>query len=251
MSVNEYKTQQQEMKDFMDSISPSLKTNVCKYIFFAAVSQNTLLTKILKNQKYLDQIASIKHKSQQDEFLFTRIQRQRDLNQEKTNFFIDIVSKMKIRFEEPESRIIVQNDNRVDSKSNYMFFIERGECIVQINDKDKMQSKSNKVRTLYPGDYFGEIAILYDSRRSTSVTSTNYTTLGMIAEKDVINLFEIYPFFQQELINRTIRYDDDLKIFLESALKTIDYLHGVPDDIINKIIFSMTFAKFDKGSKIF
>lgn len=37
---------------------------------------------------------------------------------------------MKIRFEEPESRIIVQNDNRVDSKSNYMFFIERGECIV-------------------------------------------------------------------------------------------------------------------------
>ena len=30
------------MKDFMDSISPSLKTNVCKYIFFAAVSQNTL-----------------------------------------------------------------------------------------------------------------------------------------------------------------------------------------------------------------
>lgn len=158
---------------------------------------------------------------------------------------------MKIRFEDPESRIIVQNDNRVDSKSNYMFFIERGECIVQINDKDKMQSKSNKVRTLYPGDYFGEIAILYDSRRSTSVTSTNYTTLGMIAEKDVINLFEIYPFFQQELINRTIRYDDDLKIFLESALKTIDYLHGVPDDIINKIIFSMTFAKFDKGSKIF
>jgi|TARA_B110000285_G_C15042003_1_gene572301 CRP-like cAMP-binding protein len=37
---------------------------------------------------------------------------------------------MKIRFEEPEARIIVQNDNRIDSKSNFMFFIERGECIV-------------------------------------------------------------------------------------------------------------------------
>ena len=61
----------------------------------------------------------------------------RNLNQESTNFFIDIVSRMKIRFEEPEARIIVQNDNRIDSKSNYMFFIERGECIVQINDKDK------------------------------------------------------------------------------------------------------------------
>jgi hypothetical protein len=49
MSVNEYKTQQNEMKDFMESISPSLKANVCKYIFFVAVNQNTLLQKILKN----------------------------------------------------------------------------------------------------------------------------------------------------------------------------------------------------------
>ena len=105
-----------------------------------------------------------------------------------------------------------------------MFFIERGECIVQINDKDKMRNKSKKVRTLYPGDYFGEIAFLYNSKRSTSVTSTNYTTLGKIPETEVMALFETYPFFKEELITRTIRYDDDLKIFLESALKTIDYL---------------------------
>ena len=132
-----------------------------------------------------------------------------------------------------------------------MFFIERGECIVQINDKDKMRNKSKKVRTLYPGDYFGEIAFLYDSKRSTSVTSTNYTTLGKISETEVNNMFEQYPFFREELVKRTIRYDDDLKIFLESALKTIEYLHSVPEETINKIIFSMTFAKFDKGSKIF
>ena len=64
-------------------------------------------------------------------------------------------------------------------------------------------------------------------------------------------MFETYPFFREELVKRTIRYDDDLKIFIESALKTIEYLEKVPDDTINKIIFSMTFAKFDKGSKIF
>jgi len=71
-----------------------------------------------------------------------------------------------------------------------MFFIERGGCIVQINDKDKMRNKSKKVRQLYPGDYFGEISFLYNSRRSTSVTSTNYTTLGKIPESDIKNLFE-------------------------------------------------------------
>ena len=165
------------------------------------------------------------------------------------NFFDLIVSKMYIAFEEPEARILKQNDNR--QENNHMFFIERGECIVQINDKDKMRNSSKKVRTLYPGDYFGEISFLYDSKRSTSVTSTNYTTLGKIRESDVYSIFEQYPFFREELVKRTIRYDDDLKIFLESALKTIDYLHGVPEETITKIIFSLRFAKFDKGSKIF
>lgn len=114
-----------------------------------------------------------------------------------------------------------------------------------------MRNKNKKVRQLYPGDYFGEIAFLYNSKRSTSVTSTNYTTLGKIAESEVKNLFETYPFLKEELTKRTITYDDDLKIFLESALKTIDYLKDVPEKTINRIIFSMTFAKFDKGSRIF
>lgn len=49
MSVNEYKTQQQEMKDFMNGIRTGLAANVCKYIFFTAINQNNLLIKILKN----------------------------------------------------------------------------------------------------------------------------------------------------------------------------------------------------------
>lgn len=53
------------------------------------------------------------------------------------------------------------------------------------------------------------------------------------------------------MINRSLQYDDDLKIFLESALRTIDYLKDVPDETVNKIIFSMTFAKFDKGAMLF
>lgn len=54
MSVNEYKTQQNEMKDFMSSISPSLKAKVQKYIFFVAITQNPLLIKIIKNQAYVE-----------------------------------------------------------------------------------------------------------------------------------------------------------------------------------------------------
>ena len=52
------------MKDFMDSISPSLKANVNKYIFFVAINQNSLLSKILKNPEYIKAIGQIKYKTE-------------------------------------------------------------------------------------------------------------------------------------------------------------------------------------------
>ena len=73
----------------------------------------------------------------------------------------------------------------------------------------------------------------------------NYTTFAQIHENDLKQLLLQYPFLREELVKRTISYDDDVKIFLECALRTVDYLKKVPDETINKIIFSMTFAKFD------
>lgn len=64
-------------------------------------------------------------------------------------------------------------------------------------------------------------------------------------------MFKTFEFFKEEIIKRTIRYDDNQKLFLECALKTIDYLSDVPDETITKIIYSLTFTKFEKGTKIF
>lgn len=77
-----------------------------------------------------------------------------------------------------------------------MFFIERGECEVQINDKEKSTDHTTKVRTLYHGDYFGEIAFLYNSKRSTSVQANNYTTLGKIGREDIDFILREFPFFK-------------------------------------------------------
>jgi hypothetical protein len=51
------------------------------------------------------------------------------------NFFDRMVNKMEIHFEEPEAKIIVHNTDITENE--YMFFIERGECQVKINDKIK------------------------------------------------------------------------------------------------------------------
>ena len=50
------------MKDFMESISPTLKSNVCRYIFFVAINSNPLLAKILKNTDHMRTLGGIKFK---------------------------------------------------------------------------------------------------------------------------------------------------------------------------------------------
>lgn len=153
------------------------------------------------------------------------------LNQRCEKFFHMLVSQISLEFKEPEQVIIKQND---DIKLNeFLFFIERGECEVKIDEKERSRNNEVKVRTLYPGDFFGEIAFLYNSKRSTTVKAKNYTTIGKISKEDVDFLLGEFPFFKTELIKRTIRYDDDLKLFLESTLKTIEYLHNVPDETIS------------------
>jgi len=44
--------------------------------------------------------------------LYTKIISQKELVPESVNFFDDFVSRLKISFQEPESRIIKQNDTR-------------------------------------------------------------------------------------------------------------------------------------------
>mmetsp|Transcript_3612 Transcript_3612/g.5449 ORF Transcript_3612/g.5449 Transcript_3612/m.5449 type:complete len:87 (+) Transcript_3612:2-262(+) len=86
------------MKDFMDSISPSLKANVCKYIFFVAVTQNRLFIKILKDSSFLENLMKIQSKKKNKDFLilYDKIVRQKNLSEPAVLFFNDVVSKMQI-----------------------------------------------------------------------------------------------------------------------------------------------------------
>jgi CRP-like cAMP-binding protein len=64
------------------------------------------------------------------------------------------------------------------SVNNFIFFIEKGSCDVTVKDKHKLRNQDKYVRSLKTGDCFGEIAMIYKERRSSSVSSTNFTTLG-------------------------------------------------------------------------
>jgi CRP-like cAMP-binding protein len=63
----------------------------------------------------------------------------------------------------PEDYIIKQGQ-----KANHMFFLAQGQCEVLVRDQFK---KEVFVRDLYPGMLFGEVGLIYHTRRTASVKS--------------------------------------------------------------------------------
>jgi CRP-like cAMP-binding protein len=61
-----------------------------------------------------------------------------------------------------------------------MYFIEKGDCVVKVKEKQKLRNADKLVRKLEESDHFGEITMMYRERRSATVLTSNYSTLGSI-----------------------------------------------------------------------
>lgn len=61
-----------------------------------------------------------------------------------------------------------------------MYFLARGDAMVFMKDK---QGKEYKLKTLSPGAHFGEIAMIFQTKRTASVISGNYSTFAKLTQE--------------------------------------------------------------------
>ena len=64
-------------------------------------------------------------------------------------------------------------------KGNDMYFISQGDCIVNVRDDQMHEKVAHKL--LVEGDYFGDISILYNFVRTSSVICRNYNTMARLS----------------------------------------------------------------------
>ena len=105
-----------------------------------------------------------------------------------------IVSKFGISLATPEDIMIQQDAN----EKNEMFFISQGDCVVNI--KDRFDKTVTEHKILAPGDYFGEVSMLFNCSRTSTVVSRNYNImarLGYGAYREIVNE---YPAFKKALL---------------------------------------------------
>lgn len=200
--------EQEELKKFIDMLSPSLKLEITIHIF-----SQELKKKLLKDQPKVNEIVRL------------------------------IVTKLNFVLSVPEEILLNQDDESTD-----MFFIAKGECGVNVLDNKKNENIDYKI--LKPGHYFGEISLLYGCRRTATVYSRNYSTLGRISRESIMEIQSDNPAFMLKVKQRVLEYSDPNKTFLMQTLNKIEFLNGIDEEILTEILYSFRKTNYKGGSTI-
>ena len=98
----------------------------------------------------------------------------------------------------PRNTVVINENDFADS----LYVIESGRVKVYCSDKN---GKEYIMNTLGPGDYFGELALLDDDRRSASVRTLEKSTFTIMFKDEFHAIMERHPKIAQTLIRNLTR----------------------------------------------
>lgn len=154
------------MKQFLEMISPSLQEKVSILIFSKIIQKNKRF-KIVFNSKQLSLSNSMGFDIELDEIVSM------------------MIARFKTSLREPEDIVVEQF-----ADTEALFLIAKGACAVSIIDEKK---NLQKLKNLRPGDYFGEISLVYGCKRTATVVSTKYSTLAMLEKSRYKEILIEFP----------------------------------------------------------
>ena len=84
------------------------------------------------------------------------------------------------------------------------------------------------------------MAFLYNCRRTSTIKSKLYSTLGCIGHEVIKEILRDFPLFTKHLKNDIVKfYDDDLKLFLIASLRRVDYLKNAAPEVLTHLAYVM------------
>ena len=125
-----------------------------------------------------------------------------------------------------------------------MFLIAKGACEVSITDEKK---NKQHLKNLRPGNYFGEISLIYGCQRTADVVSSKYSTLAMLNKVNYKEILIEFPDLQEGLKKSIFQYRDRMKRFIMKSIQKIDYFRDIDEDALHDIIYHLKGQKFQKN----
>jgi Cyclic nucleotide-binding domain len=105
--------------------------------------------------------------------------------------------------------------------------------------KDQFK-KESFVRELGPGMLFGEVALLFRTRRTASIKSKDQCTIGALNEDNFLELVRTFPEVENSLRLESRNYNDHWKNYQIHIISRIHYLQNLPYSIREELHYRFT-----------
>jgi len=132
-----------------------------------------------------------------------------------------------MQFGEPNENPMPDDDGG-DEDERFMYFIRTGEFEVTIESYFNVGSGPNSgpdisSTRLYDGDHFGEIGLIYNLKRTATVSSKNYGSLAKLTHSGLEEIYKTFPQLERFFKYYIFKYSDKLRAFLEMEMDKITY----------------------------
>ena len=100
------------------------------------------------------------------------------------------------------------------------------------------------------GQYFGEIGLLTNLRRTASIFALKNTLTGFIPKDDFNCLMRENKNLRINLVENLSNYNDNLIKFFRTMVKNVNLFRKLSDDSIRAIVFLLRDSKASKGNLV-
>jgi CRP-like cAMP-binding protein len=145
-------------------------------------------------------------------------------------------------FYQPDESVVSMGE-----EATCMFFIASGKCQVEAPDQYKQPLL---IRYLFDGDYFGELGLIYHARRSATVKTSVYSHLAQISKAKFFALLGQFPDLVSSFEAKVAQYKDPYRCFLKNCINNIAYLRGLPEPLLDVLLYSMEVKSYESNSII-
>jgi hypothetical protein len=98
---------------------------------------------------------------------------------------------------------------------------------------------------------FGEVALLFRTKRTASVRVKDRCTVGALDAENVVELLRNFPQVENWMREETTRYNDNWKKYQINILTRVDYFEPLPYAIREELHYKLVLENYEKGTKLF
>ena len=146
-------------------------------------------------------------------------------------------------------------DEIEETQETFMYFIKKGKFSVYVKTdwNAKIVDDSEipaPVNILIDNEHFGEIGMIYECKRTSTIISVNYGSLARLTKSSYVELSKNFEMFQGLFKQQTYKYNDDLTVWLTVEMNKIGYFRQLSLQTKAELIYGMERKTFEENSLI-